>query len=170
MFELPFKLGCDWLRQDGVFSSPLYYEDYSNELMCDFIAAFLTPAFIGSASVCPGRRYGFIFSRNFNCWCRNVVVASSLIYQMFIVTLSLWRHEPLLMCIPPGKSSDDYKPMVSTTLLSCCFALAFVFCYEFSILYGLILIKLSSPFLSSSCAGGGFERLAKSLQIHICCL
>ena len=51
------------------------------------------------------------------------------------------------MCVPPGKSSDGYKPMVSTTLLSCCLASAFVFYYEFSILYGLILIKLSFPFL-----------------------
>ena len=56
-------------------------------------------------------------------------------------------NEPLLMCVPRGKSSDGYKPMVSTTLLSCCLASAFVFYYEFSILYGLILIKLSFPFL-----------------------
>ena len=54
----------------------------------------------------------------------------------------------LLMCVPPGKSSDGYKPMVSTTLLSCCLASAFVFYYEFFILYGVILIKLSFPFLS----------------------
>jgi hypothetical protein len=57
-------------------------------------------------------------------------------------------NEPLLMCVPPGKSSDGYKPMVSTTLLSCCLASAFVFYYEFFILYGVILIKLSFPFLS----------------------
>ena len=36
--------------------------------------------------------------------------------------------------------------MVSTTLLSCCLASAFVFYYELSILHGLILIKLSFPF------------------------
>ena len=58
-------------------------------------------------------------------------------------------NEPLLMCVPPGKSSDGYKPMVSTTLLSCCLASAFVFYYEFFILYGVILIKLSFPFQAS---------------------
>ena len=36
-------------------------------------------------------------------------------------------NEPLLMCVPPHKSSDGYKPMVSTTLMSCCLASAFVF-------------------------------------------
>ena len=66
-------------------------------------------------------------------------------------------NEPLLMCVPPGKSSDGYKPMVSTTLLSCCLASAFVFYYEFFILYGVILIKLSFPFLSH-----GWRRLSRT--------
>ena len=50
----PSSWGSYWLCQDGFFSmffsSPLCHEDYSNELVCDFIVAFLTPDFSGSAS------------------------------------------------------------------------------------------------------------------------
>ena len=49
---------------------------------------------------------------------------------VLIVTLSLlWRSKPLMMCVPTGQWNllIGYKPMVSTTPPSRCFALAFVF-------------------------------------------
>jgi hypothetical protein len=75
-------------------------------MVCDFIAAFLTPDFSGYASFALEFKNSFISPRAFYCWRRNVVVPSSLIYQMFILTLSpLLRFEPLLMCVPAGKLS-----------------------------------------------------------------
>ena len=74
----------------------------------------------------------FISPRAFYCWRRNVVVSSSLIYQMFIiVTLSLLlRSVLLLMCVPTGKLSVLFMSMVSTMLSSCYYAL---FLYSFVI-------------------------------------
>ena len=78
---------------------------FSNELVCNFIAPFLTPIFSGFASFALEFKNGFISPRAFYCWRRNVVVPSSLIYQMFTVTLSLLlRSELLLMCVPAGKT------------------------------------------------------------------
>jgi hypothetical protein len=71
----------------------------------------------------------FISPRAFYCWRRNVVISSSLIYQMFIiVTLSLLlRSVLLLMCVPTGKLSVLFMSMVSTDMLPSCYHALFLY-------------------------------------------
>ena len=91
-----------------------------------FYRCFSHSRFFRFCKFCSGIHYGFISPRAFYCWRRNVVVFSSLIYQMFIVTLSLLlRYDLLLVCVPTDKLSVLCMSMVSIKLSSCYHALPF---------------------------------------------